>query len=205
MFFRRSVLNLKEFFCKFDGNCDTTKGGSQKRQWTNPGAMLLLFIFFEFRQELPVLPLWRLRPRRIGHFADPISARLWRDRPQAEAGEQAQGIATETGTAGGHNFCERHRKGGRARMAVKSGIVSNHVFLPFLQSFSNIIELVEFNKCLDHLLLAERQATKLRSSPNNLILEYLCGKSLADLLNSQMNVLNFVDLFTMVSSKSKFA
>jgi hypothetical protein len=60
-----------------------------------------------------------------------------------------------------------------------------------------ILELMEFNKCLDHLLLAEGQATKLRNCPNNLLLEYLCGKSMADLLGSQMNVLNFVELFTM--------
>ena len=70
-----------------------------------------------------------------------------------------------------------------------------------IQSYSNMMELVEFNKCLEHMLLAERQATKLRDSPNNLILEYLCGKSLADLIDIKMNALNFAGIFTMVNSK----
>lgn len=64
-------------------------------------------------------------------------------------------------------------------------------------SFGSILELLEFNKCLDQLVLAHRLGTRIRASPNNLLLEYLCAKTLAHVLHSAVNVLNFVELFTM--------
>lgn len=151
MFFRRSVLNLKEFFCKFDGNCDTTKGKNCRSCRFDACVLAELDIsLIQFPPDFDVIGL--------------------KQRLESKRREL------------------RQRRERQAATIFANGIE---------KSFSNIIELVEFNKCLDHLLLAERQATKLRSSPNNLILEYLCGKGLADFLNSQMNVLNFVDLFTM--------
>ena len=48
------------------------------------------------------------------------------------------------------------------------------------------------------LLSSENRASKIRQSPNNLLLEYLCRKSLEDLIDSKMNILDFLELFTLV-------
>lgn len=155
MFFRRSVLNFKEFTCKFEGNCDTTKGKNCRACRFNACVLAQLDIsLIQFPVDYDVGALKR-------RLEEKRQALLHKQQEQQEA-------------PGMESLVEK------------------------FQSFATIMELVEFNKCLEHLLLAERQATKLRHSPNNLILEYLCGKSLKDILGSPMNVLNFVELFTMV-------
>ena len=166
MFFRRSVLNFKEFTCKFDGNCDTTKGKNCRACRFNACVLAQLDI------SLIQFP--------VNYDVGALKRRL-------EEKRQALLLKRE------QNVQQQQEDGSAAAAALPM-----ESLVEKFQSFATIMELVEFNKCLEHLLLAERQATKLRHSPNNLILEYLCGKSLADILASQMNVLNFVELFTMV-------
>ena len=167
MFFRRSVLNFKEFTCKFNGNCDTTKGKNCRACRFNACVLAQLDI------SLIQFP--------VDYDVGALKRRL-EEKRQTLLLKKGQNVQQH----------QQQEDGSAAAALPMESLVEK------FQSFATIMELVEFNKCLEHLLLAERQATKLRHSPNNLILEYLCGKSLADILASQMNVLNFVELFTMV-------
>ncbi|KAL7078856.1 hypothetical protein ACQ4LE_001971 [Meloidogyne hapla] len=157
MFFRRSVLSLKEFRCKAEGKCQTRKGEkcrSCRFDTCVKENMNISLIQFPSGYNFQKMKEW---------------------------------LAKKKGELMENNFA--NHLNGQQNSFTNVCINNNNNMVPQLVN--------AFNVDLEMLLSTENKALKLRQSPNNLLLEYLFTKSLENLIESKINVLDFVELFGM--------
>uniref|UniRef100_A0A914NAA4 Nuclear receptor domain-containing protein n=1 Tax=Meloidogyne incognita TaxID=6306 RepID=A0A914NAA4_MELIC len=161
MFFRRSVLSLKEFKCKSGGKCQTRKGEkcrSCRLDTCIKENLDISLIQFPESFNLKKMKDWLSKKRRElmpNNFVKPLNG-------QQNSMKNLHIISNKN-----VNIIEN----------INNGSMPNTMpqLLPNIEKINVDIEM---------LLSTENKALKLRQSPNNLLLEYLFTKNLENLIES---------------------
>nr|CAD2203109.1 unnamed protein product [Meloidogyne enterolobii] len=178
MFFRRSVLSLKEFRCKSGGKCQTRKGEkcrSCRLDTCIKENLDISLIQFPSSYNFKKMKDWLSKKRRElmpNNFVKHLSGQQ----------NMMKNLKLISNCNNNGNIIDNNN----------GNIIKTN--LPQLLP-NNILE--KINVDLEMLLSTENKALKLRQSPNNLLLEYLFTKSLENLIESKTNVLDFIELFGM--------